>query len=567
MDLSTERTQRTYIKLTLGALVGLLAFIFLCYFGYRSYSAFESKRQVRRAAAFLSGGDFRKAVLSALRAQQLDPQNVEAVRQLAQIAETSGDKTALDWRRKACELQPRNADDALALVTCAVQFKDIELADKALDRFDKGSRETPEFHIAAARLAEAKKDLPGAAQNWEEAIRLVPANTAYQLQYAMALLRMNDRTKWERARAMLEQLRSDPAQRASATRALLADSAAHSHDADRLVTLAQELQSYSEALFSDRILYLDILHQVHDSRFAAYLTNVERDASSKPTDLASLFSWMNANGLSLLAIDFARTLPPDIMTKWPVPLAIAQSYARLADWPALEACVKSGNWGEFDFLRHAHLALAYRGENKSTLADREWTVASRQAESHPQFLSMLSRETAGWGWRKETSDLLWAMTKHPDARMDALQSLYQAAVETGDTPGLYRVLLRMNELKPDDRMLQNNLAQVSLLLHTNTARAQTLAAELYRQEPSNPAYASTFAYALYTKGDIRGALKALDELGENRLREPSVAAYYGVILAASGDTARARDFLKLAGSAKLIPEEKALVAKAESAIK
>jgi hypothetical protein len=47
------------------------------------------------------------------------------------------------------------------------------------------------------------------------------------------------------------------------------------------------------------------------------------------------------------------------------------------------------------------------------------------------------------------------------------------------------------------------------------------------------------------------------------LRDPSLAAYYGIILAAAGDAAKAREYLKIGASARLLPEEKALLAKAE----
>ena len=567
MDQSVERTQQTYIKLTLGVLIGLIAFIFLCYFGYRFYSVFESRRMVRRAAAFMGGGDLRQAALSAQRALQLNPESVGAFRQLAQISEVSNDRNALVWRRKAFELDPHSVQDLAALVASALQFRDIETAEKALTRSDENAQNTVEFHIAAAQLAEAKKQWPEAQNHWEKAVNIAPENKPYQLHFAVALLRMDDRSKRDRGLALLEQLRNDEKQRAPATRALIADCLAHRPDGERLKTLGQELQGYPEALFTDRILYLDLLRQTRDPKFSAYLTNIEHEAASKAAELASVISWMKASGMSLLAIDFARTVPADVLSKWPVPLAIAESYARLADWAGLERSVKDGNWGQFDFLRHAHLALALRGRDQSTAADREWALAEKQAESQPKFLSMLWREASEWGWHKETSDLLWTMTKYPETRMEAFQSLYQSAIETGDTPGLYHALLRLIELRPDDMSLQNNLAQVSLLLKADMPRAQKLALDLYRKEQSNPAYASTYAFALYTKGDTKGALKVLSELKEDELREPSMAAYYGIFLAAAGDGSKAREFLKLAASAKLLPEEKALVAKAESSVR
>ena len=59
----------------------------------------------------------------------------------------------------------------------------------------------------------------------------------------------------------------------------------------------------------------------------------------------------------------------------------------------------------------------------------------------------------------------------------------------------------------------------------------------------------------------------MNRLTDEQLRDSSVAAYYGVILVAAGDKAKAQEYLKLGSSANLLPEEKALVAKAESGLK
>ena len=51
----------------------------------------------------------------------------------------------------------------------------------------------------------------------------------------------------------------------------------------------------------------------------------------------------------------------------------------------------------------------------------------------------------------------------------------------------------------------------------------------------------------------------LEKLKPDQLANPVTAAYYGVLLAASGDAAKARKYLELASRTKMLPEEKALV--------
>lgn len=562
-----ERGERTLIKLALGILVGVMLISFLGWGGYRLYAVLESKHLARRAAGYLSGGDLRQAALSARRALQLNPSSIAAIRVVAEAAERANDRSALGWRRKAVDLQPESIENKLAFVNCALQFKEVAVAAKVLDQLDEKTRETADFHAAAARLAEAKKDPVQTERHWAEAVRLAPGDKSYQLEFASAILKIGNPSRRDAALATLEQVRADQKQRAVATRVLIIDGIRHRLGSQKLLGFARELQEYPEATLSDRLLYLDLLRQLRAPEFTQHLTEIENRVASNPAELAAVLSWMNANGMGLLALDFTRSLPADIVTKWPVPLAIAEAYDRLADWEKLEDFVQGKNWGPFDFLRHAYLSRAFREEGRAVVADREWALAQKLAGTQTRFLSVLSQTVSGWGWKKESLDLLWVLSKHPETQLEALEGLYQEYIRTGDTPGLYRVLTRLSELMPGDRRIQNNLAQLRLLLNADVERARQVASDVYAQEPSNPAYASTYAFALYTKGDANEGLKVMNRLSAEELHQPAVATYYGVLLAAAGETEKAREYLSLVDSAKLLPEERALITKAQDSLK
>jgi Flp pilus assembly protein TadD len=166
-----------------------------------------------------------------------------------------------------------------------------------------------------------------------------------------------------------------------------------------------------------------------------------------------------------------------------------------------------------------------------------------------------------WKWESETVDLLWALAKYPDKQNDALQTLYRLYARKADTQGLYRVLVRLFEFDRENRDVENNLAQVSLLLAANREEARRLAADVHQKAPSNPAYATTYAYSLLSKGDLKGALTVLNTLTADQLRDPAVRIYYGLCLASARDQ-RARSFLAFDENSNLLPEEKALVEKA-----
>lgn len=522
---------------------------------------------MRRGAAYLGSKDFKNATLSARRALQIDPRNAGAARVLAQVGELSGDAATLEWRRKVVELEPQSTDDALALANAGLRFHDLSTAEKALQRLGDKAQQSAEYHAAAAALASARKNPEQAEAHWARAAELAPQDKSYQLQLASTWLESEREEKRASARRILTELRGDAKVRVAATRTLITDGAARRNDPQNLAEMARELQSYPEAIFSDRILYLEILRQLHDPKFKPYLIATEEEASQKPEEIFTLISWMSGNGLSDGALEYVKVLRCEIVAKWPVPLALSEAYSRINDWGALERHTQEANWEQFEFLRHAYLARSLRSQGKAVAAEREWSSAQKDASIDPRLLSMLVRTISDWGWQDQTLELLWELAKQPETQTEALQSLYKHYADSMDTAGLYRVLLRLGERQRDNLRIQNNLAQISLLENADVGRARKVAAELYQKEPSNPEFVSTYAFSLYTRGEVEKAIEAMSKLREEQLSEPAIAAYYGILLSAAGDKQKARAYLSRAAGAKLLPEEKALVARAENLVK
>ena len=567
MEKSVERTQRTFIKLALGIPCGIILSVFVAWGGGQAYQRWEERHLVRRAAAYLSGGDVKSAALSARRALQLNSNSGRAMRIVAQIAEQTRDRGALDWRRKVVELQPHSTQDDLALADCALQFGEINAAGRTLASIDDGGKQTAAFHATVARLAKARQDPAAARKEWGEAVRLAPNDESYQVQFAFSCLEQPTAAEREQGLALLERLRNSRTQRSAATRSLIVDGVAHRQPVEELRSLARDLQSYPEAIFTDKLLYLRILRQSYDPEYTIYLTKIENEAAVKPDDLAGLLTWMNANEISIVAINFARSLPEGALSAWPVPWAMAEAYAKVNDWSALERLTANSNWQQFDFLRRAYLARALRAENKPVATEREWAGAVKNASAQSQSLLLLTRIVFEWGWKNEGLDLLRQLAKYPEVQFEALYTLYLQYTKAGDTQALFRVLSRLADIDPGNLKVQNNLAQISLLLNADPERARRRAANLYRKEPSNAAYASTYAFSLYAQGDAKNALKVMSRLREDQLQEPPLAAYYGIFLAASGEKAKAREYLELGRQTQLLPEEKTLLDRAEAASK
>ena len=560
MEKSVERTQRTVIRLSFGILLGIVLLIAAVWGGHDLYLRWQEKRLVRRAMIDIERGDARDASLAARAILEMKPTSAAAARIMAELAERAGEHSALDWRRKVVQSAPDSVGDALALVRCAVHFNDTGTAERTLAGLDENARNSAEYHQAAALLAQAKHQDDKAETEWSEALRLNPDDVSYQLQLATLRVRSNDPQRRAEGEAILTKLRADEHQRSAATRTLIAAGLSRGEDARKLMELAHELQAYPEASWSDRFVYLDFLRGLNDSKFSAYLTELEKSAAEKPASLAALLSWMGKNNLNMLALDFTKTLPPETLRDWPVPLALSDTYVRLREWQNLESNTSKANWGRFEFLRHAYVARASREQGKSAVAEREWDAAVKEA-TNAESLALLIQVVSEWGWEKETTELLWALSKYPEKQNEAFLTLYKRYAKTADTQGLYRVLVRLSELDPTNLNFQNNLAQVSLLLNANPGAARQAAAELYHKAPSNPAYITTYAYSLLTQGNAKEALRLMSSLQEAQLNDPNISAYYGLFLAANGDE-KARAYLDHGKQANLLPEEKALIDKA-----
>ena len=86
----------------------------------------------------------------------------------------------------------------------------------------------------------------------------------------------------------------------------------HREGTHRRQVLASEVQSYPVALFSDRLLSLEILRQLPDPGFAEYLRKLAQDAASNPADLARLLSWINSNETAAAAVEFWKRSPRNL---------------------------------------------------------------------------------------------------------------------------------------------------------------------------------------------------------------------------------------------------------------
>ena len=104
----------------------------------------------------------------------------------------------------------------------------------------------------------------------------------------------------------------------------------------------------------------------------------------------------------------------------------------------------------------------------------------------------------------------------------------------------------------------------ALLLDAQELKPHDLAREVYGKAPTNSNYASTYAFSLHLQEKDAEALKVIERLNQRELEAPSIAGYYGLILKAIGNGAKAKACLETAFKARLLPEERKLFEKAKA---
>ena len=544
-------------------LIGLIAVVAIAggWLGRLGYRSWKQEHLIRQAHYFLSKSDVKNAALCLQQAVESNPNNLEANRMFANLAEAGHSRNAILWRKRVVELEPAAAQNRLDLARAALAFGDTATANDALRAVNPAERNSAGYQKLAGALAWALNQYPEAESDYLEALRLEPANPVSEMDLAMIQMLSTNSEKSTMARASLERLSTNAAFRCQALRQLTLD-AVRNGAAARALAYSDELLDDPQNTFADRLAHLELLSQTHAPRMSAFLSTVQAESCTNSQKAAQIAKWMCNQSRTADALAWITTLPMAIRTNSPVPLIAAEGYAALGRWTDLIQIAKGHDWKEFDFQRHALYARALRAENQPLPAAVEWRAALKESAKNGAALQELAKEASAWGWGPELDETLWVLADNFPMDHGAFLLLYHRLQSAGNTPGLQRLLAKTSAVAPKDIDLKTDLALVSLLLNPTDDKAHMLAHEIYGVAPKNPYILSIYAYSLFLQHRSDEALSLFNGLDSGALTNSAVAAYYGIILAESGKGTKARPYLDLASDAKLLPEERDLVKKA-----
>jgi len=534
-----------------------IVLLLLGYTGYRGYRVWKQSHGMDMAKAFYAKADYRSAVLSLQQVLKANPRNIEACRLMANLTEAARSPESLMWRQRVLELNPNSFDDRMFLAQSALIFRDYALATNTLAGVADVNKNTAAFHSVAGSVALAAGQPDQAQAHFSESIRLDPTNPIPQVNLAVVRLHLTNALDMAEARIALQRIimnSTNAILQSLARRELIVD-AVRFNNMTTAMTLSKELAEPTNALFSDKILRLDVLLKTSNAELKSTLAAYQREAATDPAKLYDLSTWQMSRFSPAEALVWLQSLPMSTRTNQPAALLAAQCELEKRDWKGLQSDIGPQNWGELDFVRHALLARTLREQNLTTASTAEWGVALNAASRSKGGLISLYRLAAAWTWNTEAEEALWIIVKrYPEEKWapEFLSSALMTWHRTRSMMDLFNIMLKRD---PDNLANKNNLAMTAMLLDAQQYKPYDLAQEVYAKSPKNPSYVSTYAFSLYKQGKFAEALKVMQQLAPKDLESPSMAGYYGLILKANGNKSEAKAYLNRISKPQLMPEE------------
>lgn len=555
----------------LGAASAAIVLLGIASFSYGSklYRDWHQRRLLHRAASLLQEEKFDQAAQNARKVLTVDPNSVPARYILAEAAEKQNLEEAVLWRAQIAQLLPKDPDSQLNLASAALRFGQIDLARKALNDVVPNYRGSAAFHVVAGWLARAEGNLAEQEEQFAAAVKEEPGNDLYQFNLAALQIQSTDMEKSAKARAVLDRLSKVAPFRTGALRALLNDAVAR-NDLAAADNFAQQLQMSQEVTFADYLLCLTFYRKLDEKKFRPLLERVKPFAVRNPSDLASLMSWMNENGLAEEVVKWIDKLSKDELTFPPVSIAVAATYANTKNWSRLRRWTATGWWGDSDYLRIAYQAIATRksqsrsGGTEHTEFEKLWRSAEEATNEQPEHELDLARLASKWNLEKESEQLWMRVAKNPPMRREALDALRRLYRTNDNLEELYDTLQRLHESSPTEAPITADLARLGLNIEQNTKESHDLAKEAYDRAPNELNCAVTYAFSLYRLGRSAEGLGIIQRLPPDQLHDPHTAVYVALLLADAGQIEGAKEYIAAADARKIYLEEKKLLDEAKN---
>src|SRR6266581_8058711 len=355
-----------------GFLAGMvLTGLALRYYALPAYRHHKETRLARQTREFMAKKDYPNASITVRQIRRLNPDNLEALRAGAELAELAHSPQALDLRRRIADLQP-TVENKVMLISTALraQGKPYPLASQIVEELRQLGTTDAVYHAVSAELALRQNKSDEAIREYEAASRAEPTNQLHPLNLAVLRLRSTNQIEAAQARRSLERLSAEPAVASYALRWLITDSLER-NEAAAAKEFSKHLLTQSGAM-DDRLLHLSILDKAGDPDLGPFLANLQKTTATNASDIYHVCRWMAGHGRADDALKWLTNCPAKVRAEQPAPLAMVDCLVAKKDWPGLEKFLQEQKWGDREFLRLAFLSRTAAEQKQNLGVEARW---------------------------------------------------------------------------------------------------------------------------------------------------------------------------------------------------
>jgi hypothetical protein len=321
--------------------------------------------------------------------------------------------------------------------------------------------------------------------------------------------------------------------------------------------LALEVRARQDPILTDQYV-ADAMERFGN---AARLAQIY-DGSTQAVDetLAALAGWLNKIGRPMKTLEVlpqARAVQRQNLF-----LQYINAFAALQRWNEIKDLLTSERFPTEPVLQHMYLAVAQAHLGSAAAATNEWQRALQVANTPEKLLAL-----AGYAEQNSAIDIADAAyseaVKIAPKNRAAYTGRLRLALTAGNTAKAQTIAAEIAQVWPDDTAARNQDAYLRLLLGASDGAAEAAEREallLVAREPRNWLARATLGLACLRLGRNKDALAAIREPRVTGIEPPGALAVRAAILAVNGYEDGARNDARLLTAKPLLPEERALIA-------
>lgn len=465
---------------------------------------------------------------------------------------------------KLTELDPIKPEYFNTYCLLALKLNNPEAAKEVYEKYPEIHRTSNIYHEIGYRINSATSNSEGAEIHLQELIKNNPDNLSYLYSLSVLNLKNPDQEKQNTAEETLRGFVKNDDYKLHSIRALLTFFiiSERAKDANEMAEL---LESSQETNLRDQLLIAQSFTTFDSSRFDNKWKFIQNWKFSQAADVVVVLDFLLRNSKFDEALDWLPQIPVEYMNESFVSQKVGQVYYLNQDWGSLQTYLQSfgdtndTGWNEKEFGRFLLMALASRIQGNEMEFRGYWEKSLAAMGNNKEYLKNTFGQTIKWGWSKEAITVLEKLFQMDATDTEIYSLLMNYYIKTGQTQRLIELLSKRLEIVPDDNTSKNNLALLSLLLESNVSSAFSFAQANFQEEPNNPHYLTTWAFALAAQGRTEEALDLLGKLPEEEAKKPDRIIYLASIYMDSGQAHAAAKLLSEVTPTLQVPEEEALM--------